>query len=110
MSYKPDLWTLVRITDQDKNSHVRILASWYGGYGGSDSWRLSSGCLEPTIEGDLIVWPQSSGSTYVVAKGNIGMSNYTRQILNSIIETSKEVTIEVIEPTEFSSLVALNYF
>lgn len=44
-NYQPDVWVIVKIEDtQDSRLTVyKVLAGWYGGYAGSDEWRLNSG-------------------------------------------------------------------
>ncbi len=43
--YTPDKWVVIEI-DYDGVKTQKILSSWYGGWAGSDSWRLSSGITE----------------------------------------------------------------
>lgn len=102
-TYNPDLWTLLKISGPEGKPIFKILGSWYGGFAGSNSWRLSSGCLTPTVTGGTIVWPQSSGSVYEVHLSNVGMSGYTQSVLSSLEGTAKEqnCTIEVIDFAEF---------
>lgn len=68
--YSPDCWVLIQITPDDPTlkSHKRIFACWYGGFAGSDSWKLSSG-NEEVIESES-TWEvkQNSGSLYIVPK------------------------------------------
>lgn len=77
--YRPDLWEVVEI-DYGGDVIKKILGSWYGGYAGSDSWRLSSGIESVTEEGDYYHVLNSSGSTYIIHKRNRGMSGYTAGI------------------------------
>lgn len=102
-TYKPDLWLLLKITGPNSEPIFKILGSWYGGFGGSNSWRLSSGCLTPEIDGDSIVWPQSSGSTYEVSLKNIGASSYTQNVLASYIDEAEKanISLEVVEFSDF---------
>ena len=44
--------------------YYRVLAGWYGGYAGSDSWKISSGINEAIDKGSHWEMPQSSGSVY----------------------------------------------
>ena len=43
-TYTPDLWVILEFKEKDSEEvNRKVLASWYGGYAGSDSWKLSSG-------------------------------------------------------------------
>ena len=37
--YNPDKWVIVKI-DADSECIYKVFACWYGGYAGSDSWRI----------------------------------------------------------------------
>ena len=40
-TYTPDGWIVVEFRTNDGEVNRKVMASWYGGYGGSDSWKLS---------------------------------------------------------------------
>ncbi len=46
--YTPDKWLMVKLTNKNNEFHYRIFACWYGGYLGSDSWKLNSGVTKMT--------------------------------------------------------------
>ena len=48
-TYTPDGWIVVEFRTNDGEVNRKVMASWYGGYLGSDRWKLSSGITE-TIE------------------------------------------------------------
>ena len=49
-TYNPDLWTIVELKYNDSDEVTRkVMASWYGGYLGSDRWKLSSGITEMVL-------------------------------------------------------------
>jgi hypothetical protein len=55
MSYhNPDKWVIIKITGKDP--HYRVFCSWYGGYGGSDSWRMNSGITKLIEEDDYYLF------------------------------------------------------
>lgn len=83
--YTPDAWIPVLIESEEHGKVYKILASWYGGFAGSDYWKLSSGIESVSIEENTFVMPQSSGSTYVVSK-NPHMS----MLIGSMLATFKE--------------------
>ena len=47
--YIPHKWVVVEFKTNDGEVNRKVMASWYGGYLGSDSWKLSSGITE-TVE------------------------------------------------------------
>ena len=61
-NYRPDAWVLVDLTHKDETVR-KIFAGWYGGYAGSDSWKLSSQNLEVKDMGDHYEFLQLSGSS-----------------------------------------------
>ena len=100
-TYTPDRWVIVEMNSAKHGKIRKVLASWYGGYGGSDSWKLSSGNLEMIDKGDFYEIPQESGSTYKCYKQAAGMSNYTSGILYSwqkqLAEVNDGTTMEIVE-------------
>lgn len=79
--YQPDKWMLIKITGKDP--HYRVFGSWYGGYGGSDSWRMNSGIAKLIEEDDHYLFIGSSGSTYACHKDMYGASSYGYGIAKS---------------------------
>ena len=39
--YTPDRWTLIKVVSKDGEILYKVFGNWYGGYGGSDEWRLA---------------------------------------------------------------------
>jgi hypothetical protein len=93
----PDKWALVECITPDSYT-IKVLATWYGGYAGSDYWKLSSGIvgLEP-IDGSQIhrlkddfrkedgfVFPNLSGSTYICLDRAYGLSMYGYSIFENL--------------------------
>jgi hypothetical protein len=89
--YTPDKWLIVKITDTNKSeSHYRIFACWYGGYLGSDSWKMNSGITKVTESDGCYEFEGSSGSVYICRKGAYGASGYGSNVLSNLIEKSAE--------------------
>jgi hypothetical protein len=98
--YTPNKWLIVKITDTNKNeSHYRVFASWYGGYLGSDSWKMNSGITKVTENDDYYFFEGVSGSLYTCRKGGYGASGYGGGVLSSLIEKGAEegILIAVLE-------------
>lgn len=103
--YVPDVWVIVKITLTSKAPHYKILAGWYGGYGGSNSWRISSGITSVEADPDFpeqTHYHQSTGSIYICHNGTYGFSSMTSSMLASWVKASDEgdFTIEAM-PYDF---------
>lgn len=98
--YYPDVWVIVKITNGDE-SHNRVFAGWYGGYCGSDSWKMNSGITAIREAGDMIEFDGASGSTYFCHKNTEKMSMYMVDVLASMkrqMETNNAgQSIEVVD-------------
>jgi hypothetical protein len=104
MEYYPDKWVLLKITNNsNEETHYRVFASFYGGYTGSDSWRMNSGITAFTELENHYSFTGNTGSAYICGKKSYGTSMYALGILNSMIESASTngVTIEVL-PAETS--------
>jgi len=99
--YTPDRWVIVEINSPEHGRIRKVLGSWYGGFAGSDSWRMNSGIEKVIDQGDYYDVVGSSGSVYKCIKGAEGMSAYTsgvyetyrKQLEESGIGTMEIVTI-----------------
>lgn len=109
--YRPDKWVVVKISGYKDNPApvYKVFACWYGGYLGSDSWKLNSGITKATLEGFVYSFEGSSGSVYDCHKDRYGTNMYGGGVLNGMIERSKEngVTIEIMP--EETNWLELNY-
>ena len=94
--YTPDKWVIIEI-DHEGVKIQKILSSWYGGWAGSDSWRLSSGITEVEELEDSFIIKNQSGSVYTCFKGRYGMSSYSMSILESF---KKQASITMVEKYE----------
>jgi hypothetical protein len=98
-TYSPDRWVIVELKMNDSEERYRkVMASWYGGYLGSDSWRMSSGITEIVEHTDHYEIQNESGSTYLCGKHCVGMSGYTAGVFDSFVrDLEGKGTIEVVE-------------
>ena len=94
--YTPDKWVVIEI-DYGQEKIQKILSSWYGGWAGSDSWRLSSGITGVEELEDSYIIKNESGSVYTCYKRRYGVSSYTARILEDF---KKQYTITVVEKYE----------
>ena len=89
----PDKWVVVEISD-GSNTFRKILSSWYGGYLGNDSWRLSS-MIVNTKESETEYHFTTETSAYVCNKNAIGMNLVASGVLKDLIERAKLRNTEV---------------
>jgi hypothetical protein len=101
--YCPDKWVVIKISSDDK-SHYRVLGSWFGGYAGSDSWRMNSGITSASLEDKFYKFTGSSGSVYMCHKDTYGMSSYTHSVLDDF---KTKVQIELLPET--TNFLSINY-
>lgn len=96
--YRPDKWVVVKISS-DKHPPVhKVFACWYGGYAGSDSWKLNSGITKTTLEGYVYSFEGSSGSVYECHEDCYGTNAYGGSVLGNMISNAANngITIEVL--------------
>ena len=84
----PDKWIVIKI-DNDGEILYKVFASWYGGYLGSDSWRVNSGIVKVEEDEKYFRFYGFSGSCYQCAKGTYGTNMYSQGVLSNIIESAE---------------------
>lgn len=100
--YTPDKWVVIKLTNKHNAMHYRVFACWYGGFAGSDSWQMNSGITKVNSVDDIYEFSGSSGSLYRCRKNIYGTSGYGHGVLTNLINSAKEITIEVMpEDTDF---------
>jgi hypothetical protein len=95
--HAPDRWVVLRIFLGEKTSY-RVMGGWYGGYAGSDSWRINSGISKVELLDDAYKFYGNSGSVYVCRKGGYGMTF----LMASVI--SEDNSAEVLPESDFTLL------
>ena len=96
--FTPDRWVVIEI-EYGEEKIQRILSSWYGGYAGSDSWRLSSGITEVEELEDSYIFKNHSGSVYTCFKGRYGMSSYAMGVLEDFKKQAPVTMVEKYDHT-----------
>lgn len=96
-TYHPDRWVIVKISSGDA-TYKKVFSGSYGGYGGSDTWKMSSSIEEITEDKDSYTANCSSGSTYILYKQAYGMSGYMCSVYNGLHEDIDKTnfTIEIV--------------
>lgn len=107
--YHPDKWVVVKISSDTIPAIYKVFACWYGGYAGSDSWKLNSGITKVTLEGYCYDFEGSSGSVYSCHKESYGTNFYGMSVLSNMIDKAKDsgITIEILP--EETNWLELNY-
>ena len=80
-TYTPDRWVVVRITTKSGEVVDKVLAGWYGGFAGSDHWKLNSGIESVVEHSDRFEFYGYSGSLYVCYKHCYGLNSLTGSML-----------------------------
>ncbi len=100
-TYCPDKWVMLKCTHPKFGVTYKVLASWYGGFAGSNSWKLSSGTLDAFFDEEYGVYhfPQHTGSIYICHPKVYGMSMHTAGVLDSWVRALKDTdgTMEVMD-------------
>ena len=88
-TYHPDRWTIVEITAGEEVTR-KVFSGSYGGYTGSDTWKLSSviESIKEDAEGYEVLC--MSGSVYMLHKQAYGMSGYMSSIYESWITACEQ--------------------
>jgi hypothetical protein len=107
--YRPDKWVVVKITSDKSPPVHKVFACWYGGWAGSDSWKLNSGITKATLEGFVYSFEGSSGSVYECHKDTYGTNMYGGGILDNMISNDEKnaITIEILP--EDTNWLEINY-
>lgn len=106
--YSPDRWQIVSLVHDGERTD-KVFGSWYGGYGGSDSWKLSSG-ITKVVEHDTHYEVHNvSGSIYTCSKNCEGMSMYAfgvfKRFEKQAEESNGQFTIEKIDIKDVRNIV-----
>ena len=107
--YAPDKWVVFKITNRDSISTYKVFASWYGGFAGSDSWKLNSGITKVSLKDNVYSFEGYSGSVYDCHKNAYGINHAVEFALNSMRKMGEKagVTIEVLP--EETNWLEINY-
>ena len=86
MTYYPEAYRWLAITQSDNSVVIKVFASWTGSYLYGDSWKLNSGCLRIEENEDELVVHGYSGSVYILNKYNQGrLTSFTASILDDML-------------------------
>lgn len=103
--YTPDVWVVLEFDAPQLEKPMRkLFGGWYGGYTGSDSWKLNSGITETRIDDSgHYEFDGYSGSTYCCHANNYNMSSLMYNILGTWLtqaEQRGDTTIKILSLDE----------
>lgn len=104
--YLPDRWVVLEFTKGDATIR-KLFGGWYGGYTGSDSWKLNSGITNIRIDGDKYEFDGYSGSTYICHKGAHGMNGYQFQVFENWLTQAEKIEGYKITEIALEDIVAV---
>jgi hypothetical protein len=107
--YTPDRWVVVEIAGKDQPRLYKVFASWYGGFAGSDSWKLNSGITKVVPDDDGYAFHGSSGSVYYCGKNSYGTNMYGGGVLANMIDQAKKHGTAITVLPESTPWTDLNY-
>lgn len=94
-TYNPETWVLLELSGGNTETIQKVFAGWYGGWAGSDSWKMSSAVRKTTRDDDLITFHNESGSEYICHISAQKMSGYQTGLLNSWIPKMEDLGFSV---------------
>jgi hypothetical protein len=90
--YFPDKWVVIKVTSAEVQLY-RVFACWYGGWAGSDSWKINSGITKVVPIENGYSFEGHSGSAYKCSKGSYGTNSYGGSVLNNFIEADRKSVV-----------------
>ena len=100
MDYAPDVWVIVEISGSkvENSPYHRVLAGWYGGFTGSDEWKMNSGITQIIDKGNWYEIHGHSGSIYNCNKQVERLSSYTGSIFSSYAEKNcDDMSLKIVD-------------
>lgn len=98
--YTPDAWNIVSFTSNGEKVD-KVFAGWYGGYTGSDSWKMSSGIVKIEETDNAYLVHNYSGSIYTCYKNAERLTGLMASIYASwekrLLESTMQATMAPVE-------------
>lgn len=88
--YTPDVWVVLELDGPKTSKPIRkVFAGWYGGYAGSNTWKLNSGITVVRYDGTgNYEFDGHSGSTYFCHANNYHMSALMQGVLSNWVKNA----------------------
>jgi hypothetical protein len=102
--YTPDVWVVLEFDAPQLERPLRkVFAGWYGGFAGSNSWKLNSGITVTRRDGDWFEFDGYSGSTYRCHANNYHLSGLMQGVLSKWLKDAEQrgdTTIKILSLDE----------
>ena len=101
-AYTPDVWVVLEFTTPAETFR-KVFAGWYGGFAGSNSWKLNSGITTTRKVDEWFEFDGYSGSTYRCHPNNYHMSGLMQGVYTAWMKQADErgdVKIRILELDE----------
>ena len=106
--YTPDVWVVLEFDAPQLETPIRkVFAGWYGGFAGSNSWKLNSGITKVRKVDGWFEFDGYSGSIYRGKPGNYHMSSLMHGVYANWLKQADErgdVTIKILSLDEVAKL------
>lgn len=90
-SYTPDVWVVLEFDHPELETPTRkVFAGWYGGFAGSNSWKLNSGITATRKVEGWFEFDGHSGSTYRCHPDNYHMSSLMQGVLSTWMKQAEQ--------------------
>ena len=91
--YNPDRWVLIHIQYPGEDQETHVYSGNYGGFAGSNTWKLSTRIEVTEVDGDIMRFTTMSGSTYQCHRNAYGMSGYMAGVWATLESDAKDRNI-----------------
>ena len=99
--YTPDVWVVLEFDAPELETPTRkVFAGWYGGFAGSNSWKLNSGIVSVRSAGEWLEFDGYSGSVYRCHPNNYHLSSLMQGVLSRWLKQADEsgdISIRILE-------------
>jgi hypothetical protein len=109
-TYTPDRWVVLKLTSHEDGSvHYRVFGCWFGGFAGSNSWKMNSGITNARFNSVEYIFGGHSGSEYCCDATNYGTHMYGQSIIEEFMKNSTEAGGDVSIMSEDTDWVTFDY-
>ena len=105
-TYTPDVWVVLEFDAPSLETPLRkVFGGWYGGFAGSNSWKLNSGIIKVRKVDGWWEFDGYSGSTYRCHPNNYHMSGLMQGLYSNWLKQADErgdTTIRILDIDEIA--------
>ena len=105
-TYTPDVWVVLELNAPQLEKPIqKVFAGWYGGFAGSNSWKLNSGITNVRKVDGWLEFDGYSGSVYRCHPNNYHMSSLMHSVLQGWLKQASETENTSIKVLEFEEII-----